>query len=97
MEKFIIETKVNGKKANLELNQSEVESAISICESNNTDDVIIMKKHNGGALFFTDPRHANQCQERHKFDYAYTVAKTDLSDFIKKKTTGAKSSTTKKA
>jgi hypothetical protein len=79
-----IESKINGKIAKIELTPKEIESALSICDLQGMEEVIVMKKHNGSALFFTEQRNANQCQERHKFDYAFTLSKKDLLENSKK-------------
>lgn len=73
-----IETKVNDKKVNLELTEEEVLTGYSICEKNSLNSVIVMKKHNGGAIFFTNESHAANTQQRHKFEYAFDVEMKDL-------------------
>lgn len=73
-----IETKVDGKAVNLSLTEDEVLTGHSICEKNNVETVIVMKKHNGGALFFINPANANNAQQRHNFKYAFDVDAKDL-------------------
>jgi hypothetical protein len=77
-----IETKLEGKKVSLELNQNEVASAISVCEKNSVEELIAMKRpHKGGALFFIDPKRAAACQDRHKFEHSFTVKLSELKKF----------------
>lgn len=79
-----INQKVDGKAVTLSLTEKEVETAVGICTDNSVEDLIIMKKHNGGALFFVNPQRAYACQERHKFDYAFTIKAKDLVEARKK-------------
>jgi hypothetical protein len=74
-----------GKKAVLELTTKEVDSAVSVCEQNSLDSVIIMKKHNGGAAFYSNEVAAANAQKRHGYEYAFTVKKADLVKWQKAK------------
>ena len=77
-----IKAKVEGKEVTLELKQNEVASAISICEKNGVESVIVMKKpHKGGAIFFINPQKAAACQDRHNFDYSFNVKLSELKKF----------------
>lgn len=80
-----ITTKIDDKEVGLELTSLECQTGISICEINAISEVIVMKKHNGGALFFADQRAANACQERYNFDYSFTVKASDLKGGNQKK------------
>jgi len=86
MESKTIEAIFDGKTIKLELTKKEVESACSICKSTGLASVIIMKKHNGGAMFFTDSNAAANTQQRHNFGYSFTVDYKDLARTDKKKT-----------
>lgn len=83
MGKLTITAKIDSKEAKLTLTEMEVESALSICNVNGTEEVIVMKKVNGGAIFAVNQRSANSIQERHGFDYAFTVKKDALEKHFK--------------
>lgn len=73
-----IETKVDDKVVKLELTESEVLTGHSICDKNSLESIIVMKKHNGGALFFQNEANAANAQQRHGFDYSFDVKAKDL-------------------
>lgn len=73
-----ISEKVDGKPVKLDLTEDEVLTGHSICVKNNIESVIVMKKHNGGALFFTNPGNAANTQQRHGFDYAFDIKAKDF-------------------
>lgn len=73
-----IETKVDGKPVKLELIEEEVLTGHSICERGNLKSITVMKKHNGGALFFTNEANAANVQQRHGFDYAFDIKAGDF-------------------
>ena len=71
---------VDGKTATLQLTENEVVSGLSICDRAGIESVIVMKKHNGGALFFTNENHAANAQERQGYDYSFMVEAKDLRE-----------------
>lgn len=87
MKDMIISVNIEGsKKATLKLTEMEIKSAISVCSTNALESVIVMKKHNGGACFYTDQRAANAAQERHNFEYSFTVKSEDLQKYVEDNT-----------
>lgn len=74
-----IEAKVDGKPVSLSLTESEVLTGASICEKNNVESVSVVKKHNGGALFFLQASNVENYMQRHKVDYSFDVEAKDLA------------------
>jgi len=81
---FTITATIDKTKVSLELTDQEVNTAIGICENNGVEEVITMKKHNGAAMFFVNDTNAEACQNRHKFDYSFTISLKDLNKHITK-------------
>lgn len=73
--------KVEGKDVALNLTDKEVQSVMSIIDGYGVNEVHLMKKGKSAPQIFTDERRAIACQERHKFDYMFTLAKDDLKEY----------------
>lgn len=70
---LIIKSDVQGREAAIELTDAEVKQANGMLKRSNVKTLVVMKKHNGGALFFINPVNAANAQERHGYDYAFSV------------------------
>ena len=68
----------NGKKITLDLTDGEVKQALSVMKTNQVDDLFIVKKHNGAAMFFVNAQNAYNCGERIGVDYTFKVEKKVL-------------------
>lgn len=84
-ENFKYKAKVDGKDVSLELTEKEVEAALSVCEAVATDSVLVMKKHNGGAAFYTVESNAVNAQERHGYEYMFKIPQEELANYAKTK------------
>ena len=74
-----IVAEVQGREASLSLTDEEVETAKSILKRDGLKELVVMKKEKGGACFYTNSNAAAHAQERHGFDYAFTLTSADLS------------------
>jgi len=78
---YSYKAKIEGKEISLDLSDMEVQSAVSIIEGNNVKELHILKKSKkDGALFFIEERLAVACQERHKFEFLFSLESKDLTE-----------------
>lgn len=81
---YTYKTKIDGADITLNLTDIEIKRALSIIEGKGIDAVCIMKNEKGGVQMFSDNRKAIACQEKHKFDYMFTIKKADLKAYSNK-------------
>ena len=81
--------KIDGSdKVSITLTNEEVVTAHSIISGNAVDEIYVMKKVGGGALFFINESRAEACMTRHKFEYMFTFTGSEIKaefDKISKK------------
>lgn len=70
--------KSDGKDYAVILTDKEQQTALSVMEKEGIDTVLVLKKHDGSALFFTNEQNCDNCMARHGFEFALTLEKKEL-------------------
>lgn len=83
MKNLVFKEKIDDEEVELELTPAEVEAGLSVCHINGQKNVFCLKGAKGGALFFTEERHALATQDQDKFDCLWTLEKSSLEKHAK--------------
>jgi len=79
--------KINIEGGELFLTDSQIETAVSVCDVNAVERVYIVSYDRKKSVpsFFHDERHANACAERHKAEFVVAIRGSELAKYLPKK------------